>query len=269
MAVLHASVEKHRAACLGVSEQMQRIEANAKALVLRSTGFVALAGEPGTGKRWLAARLAPLVTVRPDMLDAADSRRSSECSIHVDLLPHEAQRHLANRRPWSVWTMSEPFRRCADRGHLCDELLRSLEGRVIDLPPVHNRQPEDLRYYVHQVIAECVTTMPHAPRRVDEGAWRCLLEYDWPGNVREIRCVIERAMILGQHALVLSADHLPVEFRDHVGTELSGRSLAEVERSHIDRTVRDHGGNRTQAARALGISRATLINKIKAYQLNV
>ena len=80
-------------------------------------------------------------------------------------------------------------------------------------------------------------------------------------------------MIVGRGEARLEAQSLPQEVRetapgwDSHGVE--GRSLAEVERVHIERTLRAHDGNRTRAARELGISRATLIKKIREYGLPV
>jgi DNA-binding NtrC family response regulator len=57
--------------------------------------------------------------------------------------------------------------------------------------------------------------------------------------------------------------------RAPIDRRYQAQSLSEIERQHIERTLRHHGGNRTHAAQELGISRATLINKIKAYSLNL
>jgi len=82
--------------------------------------------------------------------------------------------------------------------------------------------------------------------------------------------VLERALLLARGQPVLTAQHLPAEVRG-AGDELMlphvSRTLAEVERAHIDRTLRAHGANRTRTARELGISRATLIKKIREYEL--
>jgi transcriptional regulator with PAS, ATPase and Fis domain len=107
-----------------------------------------------------------------------------------------------------------------------------------------------------------------------------LLAYSWPGNIRELRNVLERAMLLGRGAPRVLPAHLPAEVRAAVGgPSASGgggaggerhvpRTLEEVEREHIERTLRAHNANRTHAAKELGISRATLIKKIKQYALD-
>jgi DNA-binding NtrC family response regulator len=72
-------------------------------------------------------------------------------------------------------------------------------------------------------------------------------------------------------AMQLAVEQLPPDSRHHSPTDrrYQAQSLSEVERRHIERTLRHHGGNRTRAALELGISRATLINKIKQYGMSI
>jgi transcriptional regulator with PAS, ATPase and Fis domain len=94
-----------------------------------------------------------------------------------------------------------------------------------------------------------------------------------------MRNVVERAMILARGVGQIGLEHLPGDLRKGGGGGGSGvgagdrrhqpLALAEVERAHIEKTLRFHDGNRTRAALELGISRATLINKIKVYGLDV
>jgi transcriptional regulator with PAS, ATPase and Fis domain len=77
-------------------------------------------------------------------------------------------------------------------------------------------------------------------------------------------------MIMGRGSEAILPEHLPAEVRDATGAGVEHhvpKSLQEVERIHIERTLRAHNANRTRAARELGISRATLIKKIKEYGL--
>jgi DNA-binding NtrC family response regulator len=77
-------------------------------------------------------------------------------------------------------------------------------------------------------------------------------------------------MIMARGLERVAVGHLPMEVRDASGAGVDHhvpRTLSEVERIHIDRTLRAHNANRTRAARELGISRATLIKKIKEYGL--
>ena len=97
----------------------------------------------------------------------------------------------------------------------------------------------------------------------------CFISYPWPGNIRELRNALERGLLVGRGAVVLQRVHLPAELRDAQGSDAvyTPRTLMDVERAHIHRTLHAHKLNRTHAARELGISRATLIKKIKEYGL--
>jgi transcriptional regulator with PAS, ATPase and Fis domain len=113
--------------------------------------------------------------------------------------------------------------------------------------------------------------MPGCPSGCSAEALDRLLSAPWPGNVREMRNVMERAMILARGAGQIGVEHLPADLRKGGGGEKrhQPQALAEVERGHIEKTLKFHGGNRTRAALELGISRATLINKIKSYALDI
>ena len=112
--------------------------------------------------------------------------------------------------------------------------------------------------------------LPDGPPTLSSEVLERLLAYPWPGNVREMRNVLERALILARGTAQVGVEHLPAELRARAGAgdrRHTPLSLDDLERQHIERTLRHHSGNRTRAALELGISRATLINKIKRYQL--
>jgi two-component system response regulator HydG len=100
--------------------------------------------------------------------------------------------------------------------------------------------------------------------------------YAWPGNVRELKNIVERAMVLSRSSLV-PVDLLPREItgderdrgdaeRGQAGSE-GYRPLAEVEREYILKVLRAEGGNRSTTAKILGMSRSTLHEKLKKYDL--
>ncbi|OYV66296.1 MAG: hypothetical protein B7Z72_11595, partial [Gemmatimonadetes bacterium 21-71-4] len=153
-------------------------------------------------------------------------------------------------------------------GRFREDLYYRLSVMPINLPPLRARAREDLVELIAHLIEELHVNLPEGPPELDDDALERLLKYSWPGNTREMRNVLERAMIVGRGAPAISAAHLAAEVRDASGLNVEHhvpRTLAEVERHHIDRTLRAHEGNRTRAARELGISRATLIKKIKEY----
>jgi DNA-binding NtrC family response regulator len=157
------------------------------------------------------------------------------------------------------------------RGRFREDLYYRLNVIPLHLPPLRERAREDRLALLRRLFAELRIELPESPAEFSSEALERLLVYAWPGNIREMRNVLERALIVGRGAERLGPEHLPgdVGRRQAVPVAHQAASLEEVERRHIERTVRRHGGNRTRAAEELGISRATLINKIKVYGLDV
>jgi two-component system response regulator HydG len=151
-----------------------------------------------------------------------------------------------------------------------EDLYYRLSVMPIYLPPLRARAREDLLELIAHLIGALHPSLPEAPTVVGDAALDRLLRYAWPGNIRELRNVLERAMIMGRGAPQIAVEHLPPEVREASGVDVAHhvpKSLAEVERAHIERTLRVHNANRTRTARELGISRATLIKKIKEFGL--
>ena len=157
-------------------------------------------------------------------------------------------------------------------GRFREDLYYRLNVIPLHLPPLRERAREDRLALLKRLFADLRVELPESPADISSEALERLLVHPWPGNIREMRNVLERALIVGRGAEHLGPEHLTAEFGRRAGEPL-GRvqtvSLEEVERRHIERTLRRHGGNRTRAAEELGISRATLINKIKTYALDV
>ena len=134
-------------------------------------------------------------------------------------------------------------------------------------------QPLDLSHLAAataRVVEKVRLARQNALLREGAGALDRLLAAPWPGSVRQMRNVLERAMILARGAAQIGVERLPADPRRDDGAQRHQPvALAEVERVHIERTLKFHGGNRTRSAQELGISRATLINKIKSYRLDV
>lgn len=156
-------------------------------------------------------------------------------------------------------------------GRFREDLYYRLSVMPLHLPALRARAREDLVELIGRLMDDLAPHLPAAPREVSEAALDCLLRYAWPGNIRELRNVLERGMIVGRGAPRLDVQSLPAEVRatpsGWEGDRPDARTLEDVERAHIERTLRIHEGNRTHAARELGISRATLIKKIREYAL--
>jgi DNA-binding NtrC family response regulator len=97
------------------------------------------------------------------------------------------------------------------------------------------------------------------------GAMQALMDYDWPGNVRQLENAISHAVILAQD-LVIERKHLP-QFLRHGDPDPPSTSLAENERRLILGVLQESNWNKHEAARQLQISRSTLYSKIRRYNL--
>jgi two-component system response regulator AtoC len=157
-----------------------------------------------------------------------------------------------------------------ESGQFREDLYYRLSVMPLMLPAVRDRSREDRLALITRLMTDLRVELPDGPPTLSSEVLDRLLAYSWPGNVREMRNVLERALILGRGQPAVSVEHLPGEFRARPGIgdrRHTPLSLEDLERQHIERTLKHHTGNRTRAAVELGISRATLINKIKRYNL--
>ena len=156
-------------------------------------------------------------------------------------------------------------------GRFEEDLYLRLSVVLLPIPPMRDRSVEDKTQLVHHFVTELGRELRGRPCEIDSAALAKLLDYPWPGNVRELRNVIERAIIIAGDDQEIKNHHLPVEVRGRRAADGVARilSLADLERLHIERTLKYRKGNRTVAARELGIARATLIKKIKTYNLDL
>src|SRR5213083_1326757 len=158
-----------------------------------------------------------------------------------------------------------------EAGRFREDLYYRLNVIPLGLPPVRDRSREDRLELIPRILTALKTQLPGCPSDCTTDVVDRLLSAPWPGNVREMRNVLERSMILARGQPTIGFEQLPADLRQRATGDrrYTAQSLSEVERQHIERTLRHHAGNRTRAAMELGISRATLINKIKAYSLNL
>lgn len=154
-------------------------------------------------------------------------------------------------------------------GRFREDLYYRLGVTPLYLPPLRARSHEDLSALIIATFNALSTNMSRSQLSLSEDVIDCLIAYPWPGNIRELRNALERALLVARGEPMLQRAHLPAELHDVQGSDVlyTPRTLMDVERAHIHRTLRAHKLNRTHAARELGISRATLIKKIKEYGL--
>lgn len=154
-------------------------------------------------------------------------------------------------------------------GKFIEELYYRLNVFPIRLPPLRDRK-EDIPALVDYFIPRFNRTLGTSVVGIAQEAMELLKSYNWPGNVRELENTIHNSVLMAEED-VIKPEHLPLriqgvrESRGKRGQMNLAEMLSDVERRTILRVLGEEGGNRTRAARRLGISRQTLITKIEAY----
>ena len=148
------------------------------------------------------------------------------------------------------------------RGRFRDDLFYRLNVVELNIPPLRER-PEDIL----PLATSFITEFTQGRARFSSSVADCLVHYSWPGNVRELRNAMERASLLSRGEMVLP-EHLPARVRSaprqSSGAEaLDAGRLEEIERQAIFQALQKHNLNRTETAKALGISRRALIYKLQ------
>jgi DNA-binding NtrC family response regulator len=148
-----------------------------------------------------------------------------------------------------------------------EDLYFRLNVFNIQLPPLHDR-PEDVSALVDLFVRRFSREAGKKIRGVTASALRRLADYRWPGNIRELRNCMERAVLLCDGEMISEA-HLPNDVLERDGEAAIrlplGLKLREVSRSYIEATLVRCGGNKARTATALGISEKTLYNKLHRY----
>ena len=159
--------------------------------------------------------------------------------------------------------------RAVKEGKLREDLFYRLGVFTIEMPPLRERT-EDIPLLIDAFL-NFYAEREHKPTpAMDDQCRDALQAHPWPGNVRQLRNVIERALIVCRGPMITMVD-LPPEFRS-VGQGDSGwfrirlgASLEDVERELITRTIEYAGGNKTRAAEILGVAPKTLYNRLERY----
>jgi len=165
-----------------------------------------------------------------------------------------------------------PLEEKVAQGAFRNDLYYFLSVIKIEIPPLRERK-EDIPFLVDQFLRDIAEETGRGPVRIDREALKILIEYDWPGNVVELKNTLEGMVILSQSD-VLTPEDIPEHIRRGnllregvIGVRL-GTPLKEVEKLLIRETLKAHRFNKTRTAQALGISLRTLYRKIAEYHLD-
>ncbi|HLX94909.1 MAG TPA: sigma-54 dependent transcriptional regulator [Verrucomicrobiae bacterium] len=150
-------------------------------------------------------------------------------------------------------------------GRFREDLFYRLNVVELNIPPLRERR-EDILPLASRFIEE----IARGRARFSDTVADCLERYSWPGNVRELRNAMERAVLLSRSELILP-EHLPARVRATAEPLAAAEAadparLEEIERQAILQALQQHDFNRTETARALGISRRALLYKLQRYR---
>ena len=154
-----------------------------------------------------------------------------------------------------------------EAGNFREDLFYRLSVFCIHLPALREHI-EDIPLLAGKYMEDFSARLGKKIPAVSDGFYRLLEQYEWKGNVRELRNVIERCLIVCDEGS-LSEKDLPLDMRKSAGT-ITGDpwELASIERLHIGRVLQYTKGNKSEAARLLGIGLTTLYRKIEEYGIN-
>jgi transcriptional regulator with GAF, ATPase, and Fis domain len=173
-------------------------------------------------------------------------------------------------------------------GGFRQDLLYRLQVVEIPVPPLRARKQDIPELAAHFLAAAAERSGRAAPRQLSREATELLLDYDWPGNVRELEHALEAAAVYAEEDEIRPAD-LPIAEKhwrrkgeralaqgtgEHPAVVGAAppragikQTLEELERERLVAVLAEHGGNRSRAARALGMSRGALLRRLKRYGL--
>ena len=156
------------------------------------------------------------------------------------------------------------------KGRFREDLYYRIKVIHLELPPLRERR-EDIPFLIDHIIQKMNQLRGSEVLGVTPRAMVCLLEYDYPGNVRELENILEQGLVLCREGL-LDLHHLPAELQpiDLNADPASGPvSLKDMERMLIQQTLKNRNGNRTLSAQDLGIDPSTLYRKMKKLGLDI
>lgn len=158
-----------------------------------------------------------------------------------------------------------------ENGNFREDLFYRLSVFHIYLPPLRER-PEDIELYTRSFAYLFASKMQKTVVKIDPAYLLGLQQYQFRGNIRELRNIVERSIII-MSGDTLQVEDLPIDLQKSAGDDASGVArfthfeLAEIEKSHIQKILRYTSGNKTETARLLKIGLTTLYRKIEEYGL--
>ena len=152
-----------------------------------------------------------------------------------------------------------------EKEHFREDLFYRLSVFSISLPSLNDRR-DDIQLLAEYYLKEYAGKMNRKLAGIDPAMLKQLEKYNWRGNIRELKNLIERAVIVSEGD-ILTVDTLPVELYSEQNTAVAVFDMAAVEKNHIRKMLIHTKGNKTEAAKLMNIGITTLYRKIEEYHL--
>jgi DNA-binding NtrC family response regulator len=159
------------------------------------------------------------------------------------------------------------LKRLAESGAFRSDLYFRISALRLRIPPLRERL-EDIPSITDRLLEQLGSNMKHGVLQISDNARAMLQHYPWPGNIRELRNVLERAALLSDDGVItkFGLEFEPPSYEDFAASSASADlTLKEIEKSRILQTLESEGGNVIRAAKRLGIHRSSLYSKIHEY----
>jgi two-component system, NtrC family, response regulator HupR/HoxA len=175
-----------------------------------------------------------------------------------------------------VCATNRDLRRMVERGEFREDLYYRINVINVTVPPLRDRR-EDIAALVKHFLKKMAVEKKERPREMHPLVMERFMDYEWPGNIRELENEVERLVVLAGDDPVITADLLSARIKERSGRanvrgvrveKTLDEILAEVERRVLTEGLRKTRWNKTQLAKQLGISRKGLIAKVQRYQLD-
>lgn len=159
------------------------------------------------------------------------------------------------------------LKRLAENGQFRSDLYFRISALRLRIPPLRERL-EDIPIITDRLLEQLGSDMKHDVLQISDNARVALQRYPWPGNIRELRNVLERAALLSDDGVInkFGLEFEPPSHQDFAANlATTNLTLKEIEKSSILQTLESEGGNVIRAAKKLGIHRSSLYSKIREY----
>lgn len=174
-----------------------------------------------------------------------------------------------------VAATNSDLKEMVEQGTFREDLYYRLNVVTLKIPSLRERI-EDIPLLVKSFIEEYAIKYQKEEPALSESALQMFMDYQWPGNIRELKNVVERMIIFTDKATITAGDITPI-FPADIKRELPNEAESEgllqekalLEKERIEEALTETYGNKSAAAKKLGISRVTLYNKIKAYDIKM